>query len=120
MLDANLLLRTAAVADLTASVTGSFVDFGDSGVAGLSFMVMVPQDSAADTLDIEIQGSTDGVAANEDQFQILPQITAKGVYRITITHSARWWRYDAVVGGAAINWGRVVIGPTFGGDYLKY
>ena len=125
MLDANLLLRAASAGNLTANETGSWVDFGGPQVMGLSFLIMVPEiEDAADTLDLKIECSDDGAAANGREFHV-PQITgasAAGIYRITVRQPSRYLRFDATVGGAPAvdGFGAVVIGPTFGGDQEKF
>jgi hypothetical protein len=43
-----------------------------------------------------------------------------GIYRISITDPARYFRYTAALTSAGVSFGNVVIGPTFGGDYDIY
>lgn len=117
MLDANLLLADGATDFTTVAspITGAFVDLSGPQVMGLSFLVMVPQAVNPGTLDVELQCSDDGAAANGRDYQ-LPQIAAAGIFRITVRQPSQHIRHVSTIAGVGADFGGVVIGPTFGGD----
>ena len=119
MFDTELLLRK--VGDLTANEqAASWVDFGGPDIQPMTYDVVVPQAAGTSpTLDIIIQTSATDGGAVLDTFT-LPQISALGVYRITIKSPHRWRRYYATVGGTSPDFGLVVIGPQMGGEYNEF
>lgn len=121
MLDALLFLRNSADGDLAASEQAEpFEDFELGGqVHGLVLNVIVPQAlGTSPTLDIKIQSSSDGSNAVGEEFT-LPQITAAGVYYITIKSRYRYFRHYSTVGGTSPDFGEVLIYPALAGQDNK-
>ena len=133
MYDVELMLRSGldaegAEVELEASeLANAFVDFGGPDRLPLTYDVVVPAIAdALNTLDVVIQVSDaeDGDPV-EDTFT-LPQIIgdeAVGVYHITIKTPHRYRNATLTVaagGGAAANFGVVVIGPQLGGEYDEF
>lgn len=122
MLDANLLIADGGTTyNLAASpLTESFVDLSGPQVKGLSLLVMVPQAAGSSpTLDISLECSDNGSSKNGRDYE-LPQITAAGIYRITVHQPSRYIRSVSTMTGAGADFGGVVMGFTFGGDQAKF
>jgi len=133
MYDVELMLRSGLDAeglplDLEASEQAEdWVDFGGPDRVPLTYDVVVPEIAdALNTLDVIIQVSDDEDGAVVEDTFTLPQITgaaAVGVYRITFKTPHRYrQQYNTVAagGGAAPNFGVVVIGPQLGGEYDQF
>lgn len=59
MFDANLFLRTTGAASLTETETATAVDISSTPLKGLSLVVGIPKQSVGDTVQVNLQHSTD-------------------------------------------------------------
>ena len=120
MQDTNLMLRAAA--SLTATATGSAVDFGAGGAKqAITFKVIVPQAAGTSpTLDVEIHESDTTAFTVVRRTHTLAQITAAGVHRVSIRPKYRYLRYKATVAGTSPDFGSVSIGPEAQGEYDQF
>ena len=119
MQDKNLMLRAASAGNLTATETGSAVDFGAGDKQAMTYKVVVPQaQGTTPTLDVKIQESDDGSTWRD--VLVFPQITAKGIYRVSARLDGRYRRHVSTVGGTTPNFGAVEIGPEMQGEYTSF
>ena len=120
MYDSELLLRDGST-DLTATETGSAVEIGD--FKDMTFRLVVPAIAdAADTLDVAVQYSDDGSTWTE--LFAFPQITgasgAPTVMRRTLSlggHTYVRGVFTVTTVAGSPNFGKVVLGPEYGGEY---
>ena len=118
--DTNLMLRSSG--DLTATATGSAIDYGGGARAGsrkaLVFKIVVPKaDGTNPTCDMEIHESDTSAFTVVRRKVTLAQITAAGVYRCSIRPYYRYMRYKATIGGTSPDFGVVQIGPEMRGEH---
>lgn len=109
------LMLIDSTADVTASVTGSAVDFNGADMDELNIRVIVP--SAAGTnpvLKVEYQESEDG-SDNWTTVYTFPEIKAAGEYSKKIRAKERYRRINATVSGTGANFGKVLAGASTGG-----
>lgn len=104
-------LRDGAT-DLTADETTTGVRVGTGGTPafyGFSCVVVVPQDSAGDTLDITIEGCDDAAGTNNTTVLTFPQITGEGEYVQRFSTTQDYARAVLNVTGAGVNFGGVMV-----------
>ncbi|RME37940.1 MAG: hypothetical protein D6794_06145 [Deltaproteobacteria bacterium] len=119
MLDNDLILRDSSAGNLTASETGSSVDFGGGDSRAMTYVVVVPQASGTSpTLDAKVQESDDGSTWRD--VLSFPQITASGTYRVTAQLDGRYRRCVLTVGGTSPDFGAVIVAPELGGRYDEF
>ena len=123
-LDVNLMLRDEDDEDLDAAETS---DTGlRVGVMGKPLTVVVNVPEASGSMAVKIQqaadnGSDAGTYENLAEF---PQITAAGIYRLSVMPSKPWLRHyvtdDSASGSTGIDFGATTIGLELGGRYQDF
>ena len=104
-----------STSNVTATVTGSAVDFNGPDMDELNIRVVVPSVSGTSPeLDIEIQESADG---SNDWVTIytFPTISAAGEFNKKVRGTKRYRRAKATVDGTSPNFGFVLVGASTGG-----
>jgi hypothetical protein len=114
MFDSGLFLRTAGVASLTETTTGTGVAINRTPAAGLACVVLVPKQSVGDTVRVKLQHSTDNSTYTDlVSFETVASITAarttsaKFVRRFAT--EMKYVRYEATVAGTSPDYGAVVV-----------
>ncbi len=115
--DANLLLRTVAEVNLTATETSrAGVDFGAGDVRPLTYIIVTPKATGTTpTNDTVIQDSADN--STWKPFLTFDQITTKGSFYRTGVSPRRYRRASITITGTTPNFGLTQIGVDIKGDY---
>lgn len=121
MFDKNLLLRDGS-ADLTATTTGSAVDFGEGGdIRSLTYQAIFPAaGGTSPTCSLEIHLSDTSAFTVVRRTITFDSITTAGMYSVTFRSPYRYRRYKATIGGTSPNFGKVLIGPVLAGEHSNF
>lgn len=117
MFDLNLMLINST-ADVTASVTGSSVDFRGEDATMMFYRVVIPAVAADTSAIVKIQESDNGTDWND--LVSTPSITAAGDYHVHARSKKQYRRAILTPTGSSLNFGKVLVGAVPAGNYRDW